>query len=302
MVDGAIDEAMLLDQRQARELRRDDVGVQVIAAGEVLDTHIRPGQGAPDELLDFGDIGHREKISDRCDGIFQRDADRYASYVTITGYLLFAIPPLILGLLAQQWVKRSFEAGSKVRTHSGMTGAQVCRRLLESGGLNVGVESIGGQLTDHYDPRAKVMRLSEPVGSSNSVAAVAVAAHETGHAFQDAKGDASFRLRTAMVPAVNFASNAWVMVLFLGIFARSVGLIQVAIALFAAVVAFSLVTLPVEIGASRRAMSMLTAQGILMPDEVPVARKVLTAAAFTYVVAALSSIYQLVLLYLSTRD
>ena len=302
MVDGPVHKAMLLDQRQSGELRRNHMGVQVIAAGEVLDTDVRPGQRAPDELLDLGDIGHREKISDRCDGTIRWNADRYASYVTITGYLLFAIPPLILGLLAQHWVKRSFEEGSKVRTHSGLTGAQVCRRLLESGGLNVGVESIGGQLTDHYDPRAKVMRLSEPVGNSSSVAAVAVAAHETGHAFQDAKGEFSFRLRTAMVPAVNFASNAWVMVLFLGIFARSVGLIQVAVALFAAVVAFSLVTLPVEIGASRRAMSMLTAQGILMPDEVPVARKVLTAAAFTYVVAALSSIYQLVLLYLSTRD
>jgi uncharacterized protein len=210
-------------------------------------------------------------------------------------YLLFAIPPLILGLIAQQWVNRQFAQGSKVRTASGMTGAQVCRRLLESGGLNVGIESIGGQLTDHYDPRAKVMRLSQPVGNSDSVAAVAVAAHETGHAFQDAKGDASFRLRTALVPAVGFASNWWMMVLLLGIFSRSVGLIQI-------VVAFSLVTLPVEIGASRRALGMMTSQGILTPAEVPVARKVLTAAAFTYVVAALSSIYQLVLLYLYSRD
>jgi Zn-dependent membrane protease YugP len=217
-------------------------------------------------------------------------------------YLLFAIPPLILGLIAQQWVNRQFNEGSKVRTSSGMTGAQVCRRLLESGGLNVGIESIPGQLTDHYDPRAKVMRLSQPVGNSDSVAAVAVAAHETGHAFQDAKGDASFRLRTAMVPAVGFASNWWMMVLILGIFSRSVGLIQIAVALFAAVVAFSLVTLPVEIGASRRALSMMTSQGILTPAEVPVARKVLTAAALTYVVAALSSIYQLILLYVSTRE
>jgi uncharacterized protein len=217
-------------------------------------------------------------------------------------YLLFAIPPLILGLLAQQWVTRSFNEGSKVRTSSGMTGAQVCRRLLESGGLNVGVESIGGQLTDHYDPRAKVMRLSQPVGNSTSVAAVAVAAHETGHAFQDAKGDASFRLRTAIAPVVGFASNWWMMVLILGIFSRSIGLIQIAVALFAAVVAFSLVTLPVEIGASRRALAMMTSQGILTPAEVPVARKVLTAAAMTYVVAALSSVYQLILLYVMSRD
>jgi uncharacterized protein len=217
-------------------------------------------------------------------------------------YLLFAIPPLILGLIAKHWVEKSFEAGSKVSTSSGMTGAEVSRRLLQSGGLdNIGVEGIGGQLTDHYDPRAKVMRLSAPVANSTSVAAVAVAAHETGHAFQDAKRDFWFRARTSIVPAVSFASNAWMGVLLLGIFAGSIGLIQIAVVLFAAVVAFSLVTLPVEIGASRRALAMMTSQGILTPSEVPVARKVLTAAAMTYVVAALTSIYQLVLLYMMSQ-
>jgi Zn-dependent membrane protease YugP len=217
-------------------------------------------------------------------------------------YLLLAIPPLLLGFAAQQWVKRQFAAGSKVRTSSGLTGAQVSRRLLDSGGLNVGIELIGGQLTDHYDPRAKVMRLSQPVGSSDSVAAVAVAAHETGHAFQDAKGDTSFRLRSAMVPAVSLASQWWMGVFLLGVFAGSLGLIKIAAALFLAVVAFSIVTLPVEIGASRRALSMMTSQGILLPAEVPVARKVLRAAALTYVVAALASIYQLAVLYLVSRD
>ncbi|HET6847411.1 MAG TPA: zinc metallopeptidase [Gaiellales bacterium] len=217
-------------------------------------------------------------------------------------YLLFAIPPLLLGLAAQQWVNRQFAEGSKVRTTSGMTGAQVSRRLLDSGGLDVGIQLIQGQLTDHYDPRAKVMRLSQPVGNSDSVAAVAVAAHETGHAFQDAKGDTWFRLRSAMVPAVSLASQWWMGVLLLGIFAGSLGMIKIAVALFAAVVAFSIVTLPVEIGASRRALSMMSSQGILTPAEVPVARKVLTAAALTYVVAALSSIYQLLLLYITTRD
>ena len=217
-------------------------------------------------------------------------------------YLLFAIPPLLLGLAAQQWVNRQFAEGSKVRTTSGMTGAQVSRRLLDSGGLDVGIQLIQGQLTDHYDPRAKVMRLSQPVGNSDSVAAVAVAAHETGHAFQDAKGDTWFRLRSAMVPAVSLASQWWMGVLLLGIFAGSLGMIKIAVALFAAVVAFSIVTLPVEIGASRRALSMMSSQGILTPAEVPVARKVLTAAALTYVVAALSSICQLLLLYITTRD
>jgi uncharacterized protein len=208
-------------------------------------------------------------------------------------YLLLAIPPLLVGLAAQQWVNRQFAKGSKVHTSSGMTGAQVSRRLLDSGGLNVGIELIPGQLTDHYDPRAKVMRLSQPV---------AVAAHETGHAFQDAKGDTSFRLRSAMVPAVSLASQWWMGVLLLGIFAGSLGLIKIAAVLFLAVVAFSIVTLPVEIGASRRALSMMSSQGILTPAEVPVARSVLTAAALTYVVAALSSIYQLLVLYLVSRD
>ena len=183
-------------------------------------------------------------------------------------------------------------------SHSGLTGAQVSRRLLDSGGLtNVGVESIGGSLSDHYDPRGKVMRLSEPVGNSSSIAAVAVAAHETGHAFQDAKRDASFRLRSSLVPAVGFASQHLDdSVLPRHLRGRSTGLIYIAIALFASVVAFSLVTLPVEFGASSRAMSMLTAQGIITPTEAPVARRVLTAAAFTYVVAALISIMQIVYL------
>jgi Zn-dependent membrane protease YugP len=199
-------------------------------------------------------------------------------------------------------VKRQFAEASKVRTSSGLTGAEVSRRLLDSGGLNVGIELIPGQLSDHYDPRAKVMRLSQPVGTSDSVAAVAVAAHETGHAFQDAKGDASFRLRSALVPAFSLASQWWMGVFFLGAVAGSAGLIKIAAALFLAVVAFSIVTLPVEIGASRRALSMMTSQGILMPAEVPVARRVLRAAALTYVVAALASIYQLAVLYLVSRD
>jgi len=218
-----------------------------------------------------------------------------------TFFLLFAVPPMIAGFLAQQWVVGTFNNASKVRTASGLTGSEVCRRLLDSGGLHVGVEQIGGRLTDHYDPRAKVMRLSEPVATSDSVAAVAVAAHETGHAFQDAKGDTSFRLRSAIVPAVGFASNAWFYVLLAGLFTGVAGLFWIAIALFAAVVVFGLVTLPVEFGASRRAMQMLTAQGILAPAEVPVARKVLTAAATTYLVAALVGVYQIALLVLSRR-
>ena len=218
-------------------------------------------------------------------------------------YLFFLIIPLGLGLLSQRWVNGTFKKASQMPTASGLTGEQVCRRLLDTGGLTgVGVEHIKGSLNDHYDPRDKVMRLSDPVGRSSSIAAVAVAAHETGHAFQDAKGDASFRFRSTLVPVVGFASQAWMFAFFGGVFLSSVGLVWVAVALFAGVVLFSLVTLPVELGASRRAMTMLTAQGLITPAEAPAARKVLTAASFTYVVAALISIIQLVYLLSSQND
>ena len=169
------------------------------------------------------------------------------------------------------------------------------RRLLDSGGLNVGIENIGGSLSDHYDPRDKVMRLSEPVGNSRSVAAIAVAAHETGHAFQDAKHDASFRLRSSLVPAVGFASKCGS--------SRSSSApspprpadlrrhrtVRLRGALQPRHAAR-------RVRRSKRALSMLTAQGIITPTEAPVARRVLTAAAFTYIVAALISIMQIVYL------
>jgi Zn-dependent membrane protease YugP len=174
--------------------------------------------------------------------------------------------------------------------------------MLDSGGLqNVTVEGIAGQLSDHYDPRDNTMRLSEPVGNSNSVAAVAVAAHETGHAFQHARGEAGFRLRGSLVPAAGFASQAWFPIFLLGIFMQASGLALLGVALFAAIVLFQLVTLPVEFGASKKAMAMLSTQGIISQAQVPVARKVLTAAALTYVVGALVAIWQLALLFLQSR-
>ena len=217
-------------------------------------------------------------------------------------YILFAVPPLVLGLAAQAWVKRAFAEGSKVQASSGLTGAQVSRQMLDSGGLqNVTVEGIGGQLSDHYDPRSKTMRLSAPVGGSNSVAAVAVAAHETGHAFQDARQEAGFKLRGALVPATGFASQAWFPIFLIGIFMQATQLALIGVALFAAIVVFQLVTLPVEFGASKKAMAMLSTQGIISQQQVPVARKVLTAAALTYVVGALVAIWQLALLFMQSR-
>jgi uncharacterized protein len=217
-------------------------------------------------------------------------------------YLYFLVPPLVAGLLAQAWVRRAFADGSKVPAISGLTGAQVSRRMLDSGGLsNVSVEGIQGNLSDHYDPRSRTMRLSPPVGGSNSVAAVAVAAHETGHAFQDAGHEAGFRLRGSLVPATSFASQAWFPIFLIGAFIGATNLVLVGVALFAAIVVFQLVTLPVEFGASRKAMAMLTNQGVISQAQVPVARKVLTAAALTYVVATLAAIWQLAFLLMQTR-
>ena len=217
-------------------------------------------------------------------------------------YILFAVPPLVLGLAAQAWVKRAFAEGSKVQASSGLTGAQVSRQMLDSGGLqNVTVEGIAGQLSDHYDPRSKTMRLSAPVGGSNSVAAVAVAAHETGHAFQDARQEAGFKLRGALVPATGFASQAWFPIFLIGLFMGVTNLALLGVALFAAIVLFQLATLPVEFGASRKAMAMLTTSGVISQAQTPVARKVLTAAALTYVVATLAAIWQLAILLMQAR-
>jgi Zn-dependent membrane protease YugP len=217
-------------------------------------------------------------------------------------YLYFAIPPLIAGLLAQAWVRRTFADASKVPAMSGLTGAQVSRRMLDSGGLSdVGVEGIQGNLNDHYDPRTRLMRLSPAVGGSSSVAAVAVAAHETGHAFQDARHEAGFRARGALVPAAGFASQAWFPIFLVGIFANASNLAMIGVALFAAIVLFQVATLPVEFGASRKAMALLTDQGVISQAQAPIARKVLTAAALTYVVATLAAVWQLAFLFMQTR-
>jgi Zn-dependent membrane protease YugP len=217
-------------------------------------------------------------------------------------FLVFFIIPLALGFGAQAWVRRAFADGSKIPSSSGMTGSQVSRQMLDSGGLqDVRIEGIGGQLSDHYDPRGKVMRLSEPVGNSSSVAAVAVAAHETGHAFQDARHEAGFRFRGALVPATGFASQLWFPLVLFGFLTHVTGLLWIGIIAFAAVLLFQLVTLPVEFGASRKAMAMITAQGVISQQQVPAARKVLTAAALTYVVAALISVTQIIFLLGAAR-
>ena len=217
-----------------------------------------------------------------------------------TLYLLLALPGLLLGLWAQMRVKSSFAKYSRVATTRGMTGAQVARALLDSQGLyDVAIEeSKGGMLSDHYDPRSKTLRLSPEVYRTPSVAAAGVAAHEAGHALQDAKGYAPLALRSALVPAASFGSSLAPLIFFAGLMLEAFAGFGLSVAwagviLFAAAVAFTLVTLPVEFDASKRAKRELKAQNIVMGDEGQGVSSVLNAAALTYVAAAVAAVGQL---------
>jgi Zn-dependent membrane protease YugP len=211
-------------------------------------------------------------------------------------YLVFLIPPLVFGLVVQWWLKKTFARYSEVPVSAGMSGAQVARAILDRNGLSqVPVEmSPGGALSDHYDPRKKALFLSEPVYSPSTVAAAAVAAHETGHALQDSRDYVPLKLRSAMFPAVAFASNAWIWLLVIGAFLQAMGLVAIALLVYAVAVAFHIVTLPVEFNASRRASGQLRELGIVgVGGEQAAVNKVLTAAALTYVAGALAAITQL---------
>lgn len=216
-------------------------------------------------------------------------------------WLLFALPGLLLGLWAQARVKGAFKKYSKVRISRNLTGAQVARALLDEQGLyGVDIERVPGNLSDHYDPRSKMLRLSEGVYDQPTVAAAGVAAHEMGHALQDASGYSPLRLRSALVPATNFTSRLAPMIFFGGfmlmVFLGSdIGyyIALLGLALFVVAVLFTLVTLPVEFDASKRAKKLLTSSGLLFQDEVKGVDKVLDAAAWTYVAAAVAAIGQL---------
>ena len=222
-------------------------------------------------------------------------------------YFAFLIPPLIIGFAVQHWLKKTVATNMQLDVMSGLTGAEIARQILDRNGLQgVPVEpSPGGPLSDHYDPRKKSVHLSEPVYGGRAVASTAIAAHEVGHAIQHARAYAPFRVRSAMWPAVAFASNAWIFLLLIGAFAQLFGLVTFAIILYGVVVLFQLVTLPVEFDASRRAMSQLSDMGLVTTGESQGARKVLTAAAMTYVAAALAALTQLAyyaLVFLGNRD
>lgn len=225
----------------------------------------------------------------------------YGYYET---YFMLVLPAILISLIAQWKVKSTYARYSEYRTHSGMTGAQLARRILDDNGLQyVGIETVSGELTDHYDPNEQVVRLSREVYYGDSVAALGVAAHETGHAVQDAEGYVPLRIRIAIIPATNLGAKLSMPILFLGLIAGIDALVTMGILLFSLMTVFQLVTLPVEFNASRRAMYTLS-QGILTGSELDGTRHVLTAAALTYVAALLVSAMQLlrlVLLYGNRR-
>jgi Zn-dependent membrane protease YugP len=216
-------------------------------------------------------------------------------------YCLFGLPALLLALYAQARVRSAINKYSRVASPGGLAGAEVARQLLDANGLNhVRIEPVGGMLSDHYDPRSDVLRLSQDVFQGRSIAAAGIAAHETGHALQDQKSYAPLMLRSAMVPTVQFGSWLGPLVFIAGFFMIRLGIYELGnlialggLLLFAAVAVFAVVTLPVEFDASRRAKQQLVTQGILTPHELEGVNKVLDAAALTYVAAAAQAIFTL---------
>ncbi|MCM1567602.1 MAG: zinc metallopeptidase [Dehalobacter sp.] len=210
--------------------------------------------------------------------------------------MILLIPAIILTVYAQAKISGAYSRYSKIRSSSGTTGADVARALLNENGLyDVQVEQVAGNLTDHYDPRTHVVRLSSGVYNSTSIAALAVAAHETGHAVQHADSYVPLKIRTAFVPVASFGSQAGPVLILLGLFLPSISfLLDIGIYVFAFAVLFQIVTLPVEYNASNRALAFLGDSGIIKDaEEMTGAKKMLSAAALTYVAAALTAILTL---------
>lgn len=222
-------------------------------------------------------------------------------------YLLFIFPALLISLYAQYRIKNTYNKYSQVRSSRGTTGASAAGVLLQRNGMGgkVAINPIAGQLTDNYDPRNHTLNLSESVFGSSSIAAIGVAAHEVGHAIQHNQNYAPLQLRASIVPVANFASSASFPILLLGMLLNSLNLIMIGIILFSAVVVFHIVTLPVEFNASSRAVMQLSEAGLISSDEVPMVKKVLGAAAMTYVAATLTAVANLlyyVMIFMGGRD
>lgn len=223
-------------------------------------------------------------------------------YYTDIYYLILVLPALIIAMIAQGMVQSAYKKYSKVSSGRGYTAAEITRRILDDNGLShIRIEGVAGNLTDHYDPKAGVIRLSDSVKNSTSVAAIGVAAHEAGHAVQKQVGYAPIKARNAVLPAVQFASYAAIPLALIG-YIMGNSLMTVGIILFAVTVLFQLITLPVEFDASRRAMATLRENGYLEGDELSGAKKVLTAAAMTYVASALVAIMNLLRLVILANN
>lgn len=218
--------------------------------------------------------------------------------------IVILLPAIIISAIAQFKVSSAFNKYKHISSRSGYTGEQVARMMLDNAGLyNIPIQVVNKQLGDHYDPRSRVLRLSPEVYYERSIAAAGVAAHEVGHAIQHSQGYSPLNIRNSIFPIVNFSSSfSWILFL-IGLIMSSKPLLTIGILMFTAVVVFQLITLPVEFNASSRALKILENRGILYNDEVKGAKKVLTAAAMTYVAAALMSILQLIrLIALSKRN
>ena len=228
----------------------------------------------------------------------------YPMYFDPTYMLVLIV--VVICLAASAKMRSTFSRYSRIRNHSGMTGREAAEQVLHRAGIyDVRVEHVSGNLTDHYDPRSKVLRLSDATYGSASVAAVGVAAHECGHAIQHATGYAPLAFRSALVPVANFGSTiAWPLILIGLLFnsQSSVLFLNLGILAFSLAVLFQIVTLPVEFNASSRAIRMLSGNGMLYEDEVQATRKVLTAAALTYVAGAASAILQLLRIILISNS
>ena len=217
-------------------------------------------------------------------------------------YIVLVVPTLILSMLAQLMVKSTFSRYSRIKCSRPVTGRDAASLLMRRNNIgNVAIEQVGGSLTDHYDPRSKKLRLSDPVYAQSSIAAVGVAAHEAGHAIQHALGYGPLGLRSSLVPVANIGSMAGPLLAVAGLFLDFPLLINIGILLFSGAVLFYLVTLPVEFNASSRAMQLLKSENVLTKEELQGVRKVLTAAAMTYVASALTAIMSLIRLVLLSR-
>jgi uncharacterized protein len=205
------------------------------------------------------------------------------------------IPAIILAMYAQFKVQAAYSQMSQLRSKKGMTGAEAGRKLLDAAGLSkIGIEQIAGNMTDNYDPRDKTLHLSEGVYNNDSIAAMGIVAHEVGHAVQDLKAYAPLKLRSGLVPAANLGSHLAIPIFFMGMIFSYPRLMDIGIIAFSLAVVFTVVTLPVEFNASKRGIAMLSDGGFLAKDEIPLAKKVLDAAALTYVAATAMAVLNLI--------